>query len=205
MGSAVGWHGRVFSHSVILRLTTREQWNHCPGIENPADLGSRGVAATTIKTSRLWWQGPEWLNRSQEWPSIKIESTSESKAEIKKSCSANTLLTVEKSAEGVARIIDMNTYSSCEKLFRVTAYVYRFVTNLKLKVEKPKNLLLGNLTAREVEGAENAWVKETQSCLTEQKNFNSLKKTLACTWMGMERFDAEVEFLRRAWNIRHET
>ena len=52
---------------------------------------------------------------------MKIESTSESKAKIKKSCCTNTLLTVEKRAEGVARIIDMNAYSSCEKLFRVTA------------------------------------------------------------------------------------
>lgn len=48
---------------------------------------------------------------------MKIESTSESKAEIKKLCRTNMLLTVEKSAESVARIIDVNTYSSCEKLF----------------------------------------------------------------------------------------
>lgn len=48
----------------ILRLTTRETWNHCPGVENPADLGSRGVTAVTIESSELWWQGPEWLSRA---------------------------------------------------------------------------------------------------------------------------------------------
>ena len=81
----------------ILRLTTREQWNHCPGGENPADLGSRGVTATTIKNSRLWWQGPEWLSRMpDEWPSMNVEPTPESKVEIKASRRVNTLLAAEK-------------------------------------------------------------------------------------------------------------
>lgn len=93
----------------ILRLTTNEQWNHCPGIENPADLGSRGVTATTIKTSKLWWQGPEYLSRThEEWPSMSVESTSESQVEIKASRRENTLLTAERNEPGIARIIHVN-------------------------------------------------------------------------------------------------
>ena len=40
-------------------------------------------------------------------------------------------------------IIDGKAYSSCTKLFTVTAYVYRFARNLKLKVKKVKNLVFG--------------------------------------------------------------
>ena len=81
----------------ILRLTTRENWNQCPGVENPADLGSRGVTATTIKNSRLWWQGPEWLSRVPEkWPLMNVEPTPESQVEIKASRRVNTLLAAEK-------------------------------------------------------------------------------------------------------------
>jgi hypothetical protein len=28
----------------ILRLSKKEEWRHCPGLENPADLGSRWVS-----------------------------------------------------------------------------------------------------------------------------------------------------------------
>jgi hypothetical protein len=33
----------------------KSDWGHCPGIENPADLGSRGVFITELKNSDLWW------------------------------------------------------------------------------------------------------------------------------------------------------
>ena len=42
----------------ILRLTSKTEWGHCPGVENPADVGSRGTAATKLKENRIWWEGP---------------------------------------------------------------------------------------------------------------------------------------------------
>ena len=163
----------------ILRLSTREQWNQCPGVENLADLGSRSVTATTIKIGSLWWQRPEWLSRVPEkWPSMNVEPTSESQVEIKASRSENTLLAAEKKKCSIASIIDVNAYSSCTTLFRVTAYVYRSARNLKLKIRKVKNLAFGNLTATEVEEADNSWVKEAQSGLTDQKNFKQIERDL---------------------------
>ncbi|XP_018402192.1 PREDICTED: uncharacterized protein LOC108779302, partial [Cyphomyrmex costatus] len=36
-------------------------WHHVPTHQNPADLASRGVTASSFAESSLWWQGPEWL------------------------------------------------------------------------------------------------------------------------------------------------
>ncbi|XP_018400724.1 PREDICTED: uncharacterized protein LOC108778122 [Cyphomyrmex costatus] len=39
-------------------------WHHVPTHQNPADLASRGVTASSFAESLLWWQGPEWLKLS---------------------------------------------------------------------------------------------------------------------------------------------
>lgn len=60
--STVEWKQFV-CHRVneILKLTGK--WEHCPGKENPPDIGSRGVLGTHLTNDRLWWVGPEWLTK----------------------------------------------------------------------------------------------------------------------------------------------
>ena len=38
----------------ILKLTQKEDWGHCPGRDNPADLGTRGLTAAKLEKSDLW-------------------------------------------------------------------------------------------------------------------------------------------------------
>ena len=53
----------------ILTHTKAEQWRHCAGPQNPADLPSRGISAEELKCSIMWWNGPEFINKdSSEWP-----------------------------------------------------------------------------------------------------------------------------------------
>ena len=67
----------------ILSLTTENQWRHCPSEDNPADIGSRGMNATKLEKSELWWNGPEWIMKSpDQWPAdIVKQTTEESEAE----------------------------------------------------------------------------------------------------------------------------
>lgn len=44
-------------------------WNWVAGVENPADLASRGVNPSKLKNSQLWWNGPQWLKfDNTHWP-----------------------------------------------------------------------------------------------------------------------------------------
>ena len=64
----------------VLDLTNPNEWNHCPGEENPAGIATRGLFPTSLVENKLWWEGPPWLKLSDKhWPSseIKLESPPE--------------------------------------------------------------------------------------------------------------------------------
>ena len=59
----------------IHQLTDKNQWCHCPGILNPANLLSRGTSGEELVQSIRWWNGPAYLQLSQDkWPQTKISS-----------------------------------------------------------------------------------------------------------------------------------
>ena len=54
----------------IQRSTNPEQWRHVPGMDNPADLPTRGLSATNLSENRFWMEGPSFLKEDETtWPS----------------------------------------------------------------------------------------------------------------------------------------
>ena len=45
----------------IRKVVPATQWHHCPGKDNPADLPSHGLTLAELIDSKLWFQGPQWL------------------------------------------------------------------------------------------------------------------------------------------------
>jgi hypothetical protein len=75
----------------IQTFTEPRQWQHVPGVENPADVGTRHITAAELQDSQVWWEGPSFLRSSLDlWPKTKILQELESK-ELK----ATIFLTVE--------------------------------------------------------------------------------------------------------------
>jgi len=56
-----------FRVAEILKLSKKDEWNHVSGSENPEDLGSRGVSSSFLCQSKLWWEGPEWLQKGENF------------------------------------------------------------------------------------------------------------------------------------------
>ena len=51
-------------------LVPPQRWKHVDGLQNPADVGSRGILANEIEEHQLWWSGPDWIKENpSSWPS----------------------------------------------------------------------------------------------------------------------------------------
>ncbi|XP_062715774.1 uncharacterized protein LOC134291696 [Aedes albopictus] len=64
------WKQFIAWVSEIQHITKDGVWNHVAGLQNPADIISRGMAPVQLQYESLWFSGPYWL-RSDEcnWPS----------------------------------------------------------------------------------------------------------------------------------------
>ena len=69
-GSATRWKPFVGNRAIeIQSFSDPIVWRYCPGLQNPADLPTRGLYASHIRENQLWWKGPSWLQETEkDWP-----------------------------------------------------------------------------------------------------------------------------------------
>ena len=72
----------------------------------------------------------------------------------------------------------MERFSSLQRLVRVTAYILRFVCNLKRKSEN-KELTDEYLKRKEIDQARDLWITEVQRSVLDDKKVNQLKVSLS--------------------------
>ncbi|GBO40248.1 hypothetical protein AVEN_164417-1, partial [Araneus ventricosus] len=141
----------------IQRLSERGNWSHCPGKENPADLLSRGIPASNLAKSSLWWHGPPWLSKPSEfWPCKIVIESPMGNLELRKefqTVSQNKCVVYDSQF-----VFDLNKYSDLNKVLVITTLVKRFVNKLrKLPTE------VGPCSAAELLEAEQDWIKFEQN------------------------------------------
>lgn len=116
----------------IQRLTSIKIWNHIPTLHNPADLISRGVLPSVLANSDLWWNGPNFLQGSWNFPY----------PDQPEAVYVHTVRQVESEAtpcnEIICRISDLN------KLIRIIASMFRFVQNASQCSSSRKKGLISN-------------------------------------------------------------
>lgn len=135
----------------IRSLSNPDDWKFVPGSLNPADLPSRGCNADVLIKCH-WWEGPEFLKTPpSEWPKRNVSPEMQIvNSERKKSViSALNDETAEKFYE---------RYSSYLRILRITAWMYRFISNLRNHAIRTS----GELSNKEMKQAEIALLKIVQ-------------------------------------------
>ena len=127
---------------------------------NPADLATKGVLPGDLIANTLWWNGPEWLQRSQsQWPYSETE-TPETQLEFK---SIRAHFTYFKQFDDV-----LERFSDLAKGLRVLVYVFRFFQRCKSKAR-----VMGPITREEIH-----FVKERLIIVNQQVAFPEEYKAL---------------------------
>ena len=69
--------------------TSPDQWRHVPTQMNPADYVTRGVRLSDLEKLKIWWEGPDYLQKGQEfWPKNEFQKTPCVTGEVKKKFTA---------------------------------------------------------------------------------------------------------------------
>ncbi|XP_055390589.1 uncharacterized protein LOC129619372 [Condylostylus longicornis] len=142
---------------VIHEKSTINQWNYVATKNNPADIISRGMSASRLIDSELWFQGPKFLTlQEDQWPlrSLSIVRVVEEEK--------NTVLLINKmSSNEVKHLIELIDHrNSFMFLQRSMAYVLRAINKMKKIKSVPHSQSW--LTSDELNNALSEIIKETQ-------------------------------------------
>ena len=159
----------------IRNLSSTSAWRYCPGVDNPADLPSRGLNARELANSEVWWNGPQFLCQpSCEWPSEDQtrECNEDAKSEeVKAPKNITHVLLNQDPMHATARIdkvMNIERYGSFGRLLRVTAIVLRFIKLLRSKISRGSQDNL-NEDVKDLNTAEVLWIRAAQmSCFPEE-------------------------------------
>ncbi|GFU83595.1 integrase catalytic domain-containing protein [Trichonephila clavipes] len=161
----------------VQELTEGFQWNHVPSVLNPADLVSLGLRPCDLPNLRLWWQGPQFLekgNLSSEETSLSPVKKCEYSKKLKTGSSSDIITSsVCVSTNCVSSILStlLRKSNSYMKIVRIFSYVLRFSNN----VNKRKLTLSGPLSATDIDQAETKLIRmvQEQVFLAEIKSLQS--------------------------------
>ncbi len=149
----------------MMDLIPPDRWRHVPRSENPADVASRGVYPSELLDHQLWWDGPEWLWKSEAaWPK-KPDSPGQSESLEEE---ATCLHTLSLSPSGFSLLEHHSRFS------RITTWVLRFVYNCK-QGRASSSLRTGFLSVTKLTLAEEFWFRVAQHS-SFSKEISSLHK-----------------------------
>lgn len=150
----------AFRVGEILETTDLSEWQWLPGKSNVADEGTKWYHQPSFEIGSRWFSGPPFLSTpKEEWPITPFNETTieELRPRLMHHC-----------VEVESDILRPEKFSSWIRLQRVSAFVLRFVANIRQKL-KAEQVLQGPLNGEELLAAETYLFKRTQwECYTNE-------------------------------------
>jgi hypothetical protein len=183
------------------------QYRYVPTLLNPADIPSRGAPLSDLRSSSLWWHGPEFLLSSEStWPEDNFDIPDPGGGEEDIPVAIPMLVLAPSMSSGVGSLIDISRFSSLSKLLRVTAYVQRFISRCRQDAVgavplpitsfdvKKVALPVSTLSAADISGAMLLWVKFLQS--VKLSDINIARSTIPVPFRHLNLFTDDDGIIR---------
>ena len=162
--------------SEIRSLLPVECWRHIPGLENPADVPSRGATPLELLVNKLWRDGPEVpLGHAdiEEISGSEILPECLKELRVSEKRSVHGLLVSGTAEHSISTIVEIQNFSSFSRLTNVLTYVLKFCSNLRRKTGPT------SFDGNERKFAETLLIREAQVSLKTHKNFPVWEKQLS--------------------------
>ena len=139
-------------------LSDLSQWRWVPTANNPADAATR-VQTSPMRSELTWLGGLKFLEQPEhDWPVERDPSTEPTTTDIE----MTTEFLGATTDKPQLALPDISRLSSWMRLTRATAWVVRYVRNLKAKISK-KPLVSGELHPKEFRRAQHLWWQKAQA------------------------------------------
>ncbi|XP_062556742.1 uncharacterized protein LOC134221567 [Armigeres subalbatus] len=113
----------AFRVSELLETTTVSSWRWVGTKDNVADDATKWNRKPDLESNSRWIRGPDFLWKDPEsWPKESFHNNS-TKEELRAHLNYH--------AATITQVIDLNYYGTWRKLLRVTAMVFRYISNLR--------------------------------------------------------------------------
>lgn len=123
----------------ILENVHCNKWHYVDSLNNPADIASRGMFLSKLRSCDLWWAGPKWLTQKEiPFSNKKIEETD---LEMKKGkIMVNVNINEKEKSETKTLIEQLEEFETLQEMVKVLTYCRRFLNYKRYPSESQKIL-----------------------------------------------------------------
>ena len=152
----------------IRRNSNLSDWQYCKTDHNPIDILTRLKRLEKFREKRFLWEEPSFLEEKSI--PLFIEYSSNREQDFFNKLKLCTLLIDSVPKENPVDLrfehtVDINKFSCLLKLKRITAWILRFVNNLKRRLFNKNTIMTPFLNSFELDVAEQIWIKKIKNCL----------------------------------------
>jgi len=163
-GEWILWKEWVANRSrFIQENSARSQWRHIAGVENPADICSRGMTPSKlVQSDGIWFSGPAFLKKPRDqWPRSSLNNNIMQRKDVANEAKRSTEVLVSTQRTPMATIFNINRFGTLEGAVRCTAQIQRLFANA-IAIGHDYPTRKGELTSNDLDLARHYWYRQLQ-------------------------------------------